>query len=318
MMGLRGATRLAGVLALFALSGCATWGMARRAVRTTEPGTAQVELRVGGEMRTYLLHVPPHAPRRFVRSASYPLVIVLHGSGASGQTVRQMSRLDSLADLRDFVTVYPDATRNWLGLQSSWNAGACCGAAVKNDVDDLGFLRALVTDVAGVMPIDRRRVYVAGFSDGARMAYRAGCEMSDEVAAIGVVAGSLAQRGCAPGRAVPLIAFHGTADEEVPFADRSFTASHGSNIPVPAPVPPSVRFWAVENGCRDASLKRLSPAVSEVRFGRCRADVELLTIEGGGHGWPGGEQDGDDGDTPTRELSASVELVRFFLRHPLR
>jgi polyhydroxybutyrate depolymerase len=316
-MGLRRTIEMAGALALLALSGCATWGIARRAAPSAEPGTAQVELRVGEETRTYLLHVPPHAPRRFARSAPYPLVIVLHGSGASGQTVRQMSRLDSLADVHDFVAVYPDATRNWLGLQSGWNAGACCTAAVRNEVDDIGFLRALITHVAGAMPIDRRRIYVAGFSDGARMAYRAGCEMSAEVAAVGVVAGSLAQRGCMPGRPVPLIAFHGTSDDEVAFGDTSFTAALGRDLQVAAPVPPSVRYWATLNGCSNATLSRRSPAVSEVRFAGCRADVELFAIDSGGHAWPGGDPDGDDGDPPTRELSASVELVRFFLRHPL-
>jgi poly(3-hydroxybutyrate) depolymerase len=103
-------------LILLVLAGCATWGGPRRLALSPEPGTAQLELRVKGQTRTYLLHVPPHLPRHFARRAPCPLVIVLHGSGASGQTVRQMSRLDSLADVRDSVTIYPDATRNWLGL----------------------------------------------------------------------------------------------------------------------------------------------------------------------------------------------------------
>lgn len=272
---------------------------------------------MGEDTRTYLLHVPPRPPRRFARSAPYPLVIVLHGSGASGQTVRQMSGLDSLADVHDFVTVYPDATRNWLGLQSGWNAGACCSAAVKNEVDDVGFLRALVAHVETGLPIDRRRVYVAGFSDGARMAYRAGCELSDEVAAIAVVAGSLVERDCAPRRPVPLIAFHGTADDEVAYSDSTFTSPLRPLVDVPAAVPPAVRFWAASNGCRRAVLSRPAPSVREVRYDGCRADVAFFAIEGGGHAWPGGEADGDDGDPPTHDLSASVELVRFFLRHPL-
>ena len=272
---------------------------------------------MGGQTRSYLLHVPPHLPRHFVRSAPYPLVIVLHGSGASGQTVRRMSGLDSLADIRDFVTVYPDATRNWLGLQSGWNAGECCGAAVKNAVDDVGFLRALISRIADGLPIDRRRIYVAGFSDGARMAYRVGCEMSGEVAAIGVVAGSLMQRDCAPTHAVPLIAFHGTADDEVAFTDSTHAPRGRQRMEAPTVVPPAVSFWAASNGCHWSALSHPSPSIHEIRFSGCRAEVAFFAIEGGGHAWPGGVRDGDDGDRPTRHLSASNELVRFFFQHPL-
>ena len=303
---------------LLALAGCATWGGPFRRAPSPEPGTAQIELRFGGEARTYLLHVPPHPPRRFTRSEPYPLIVVLHGSGAAGETVRHMSRLDSLADLRDFVVAYPDGTRNWLGLQSGWNAGDCCGAAVRNEVDDVGFLRALVAEVSSALPVDPRRIYVAGFSDGARMAYRVGCEMSDEIAAIAVVAGSLTQRSCSPSRPIPLIAFHGTSDDEVPFTDSTYSPRARSRVETPTVVPPAVSFWASNNGCRWSEATHPAKTIHEVLFTGCRAEVAFFAIEGGGHAWPGGAQDGDDGDPPTRALSASAELVRFFLQHPLQ
>jgi polyhydroxybutyrate depolymerase len=303
---------------LLALGGCATWGVPHRSAPSPEPGTSQLEMRVGDDTRSYLLHVPPHPPRRFGRAERYPLIIALHGSGASGQTIRRMSGLDSLADAAGLIVAYPDATRNWLGLQSGWNAGACCGAAVRNEVNDVGFLRALVTHVETGLPIDRRRVYVAGFSDGARMAYRAGCELSAEIAAIAVVAGSLVEPDCKPSRAVPLIAFHGTADGQVAFADSSFSASANPEVAVEVPLPPAIRFWASANQCRRASVARASPSVVRTSYSGCTADVVFFAIQGGGHAWPGGDQDGDDGDPPTRELSASAEIVRFFLRHSVR
>lgn len=305
-------------LALIAVAGCATWGIPRRLAPSPEPGTAQLELRVGDDIRTYLLHVPPRPPRRFGFSEQYPLLIVLHGSGASGQTIRQLSHLDSLADASGIVVLYPDATRNWLGLQSGWNAGACCGAAVRNEVDDVGFLRALIAHVETGLRVDHRRVYVAGFSDGARMTYRAGCEMSAEVAAIGVVAGSLVEPSCKPARPVALIAFHGLADSEVGFGDSSFTPSPRPEVAAPVPIPPAVRFWASSNDCRRATVARSSPSVTRTTFAGCAADVVFYGIEMGGHAWPGGDPDGGDGDPPTREISASSEILRFFLRHPLR
>ena len=156
---------------------------------------------------------------------------------------------------------------------------------------------------------------VAGFSDGARMAYRAACELSADVAAIGVVAGSLVVQQCAPGRPVPLIAFHGTADTEVDYADSSYSVSRNPLVPVAVGVPPAVRFWAANDGCRGASVARRRATVTEVRYTGCAADVVFYRIEGGGHAWPGGAQDGADGAMPTRELMASVAMVRFFLRH---
>jgi polyhydroxybutyrate depolymerase len=150
------------------------------------------------------------------------------------------------------------------------------------------------------------------------MAYRVGCEMSDEVAAIGVVAGSLTQRGCSPNRPIPLIAFHGTSDDEVPFTDSTYSPRTRSRLETPTVVPPAVGFWAANNGCRWSEATHPSRTIHEVRFSGCRGEVAFFAIEGGGHAWPGGAQDGDDGDPPTRALDASVELVRFFMQHPLQ
>ncbi|MEO8561485.1 MAG: PHB depolymerase family esterase [bacterium] len=314
----RDVRRSVAVLGVVSLTACVTWGIPRRSAPSPEPGTAQLEMRVDGVARSYLLHVPPRRPRRFGRAEPYPLLIVLHGSGASGQTVRQMSHLDSLADVAGAIVAYPDATRNWLGLQSGWNAGACCGAAARNQVNDIGFLRALVAHVETGLPIDRRRVYVAGFSDGARMAYRAGCELSTEIAAIAVVAGSLVAPSCSPVRPVPLIAFHGTADDQVDFGDGSLSVSGRPAVAVAVPIPPAVQFWASTNDCQRASVTTPSPSVVRTTYAGCAAEVVFYAIRDGGHAWPGGDADGDDGDPPTREMSASTEIMRFFLRHSLR
>jgi polyhydroxybutyrate depolymerase len=305
------------LLGYLTLGGCATSGIARRLTPAQLPGTAELQLQVSGETRSYLLHVPEHRPRHFGRSEPYPLVIVLHGSGASGQTVRDMSRLDSLAEATPFLVAYPDATRNWLGLQSAWNSGACCGPAVRNEVDDVGFVRALIDHIATGLPVDRKRIYIAGFSDGGRMAYRLGCALSSEVAAIGVVAGGLMDPHCAPARAVPLIAFHGTADTQVAFTDTSFSASHNAPVAVSAAVPPAVAFWASNNACQAATVAKRARSVTRVRYTGCMGEVVFFAIEGGGHAWPGGSQDGDDDAVPTREISASSEMVRFFMRHTL-
>jgi polyhydroxybutyrate depolymerase len=294
---------------------CSLGGREHPASFVPAPGTARYSIRVGALSRTFLLHVPRERLRRFGVPVGFPLVIVLHGSGADAGTIRRMSGLDSLSEMARFLVAYPNATTGALGLKSDWNAGECCGAAANRDVDDVGFMHALIGSIAARLPVDRRRVYVAGFSDGARMTYRAGCDLSTELAAIAVVAGSLMDAHCAPTRAVPLIAFHGTADDEVPYFDSALTAPR---LPPPAAwakFPPSIQFWAAADGCHEAAITHVAPHVVLTRFGHCAADVVLYTVQDGLHAWPGGQADGDE---PTHELSASRELWNFFVHHRKR
>lgn len=304
-----------GMLVGLVASACSLGGRERGASYVPAPGTARYSIRVGSLTRTFLLHVPRERPRRFGLPVDFPLVIVLHGSGADAETIRRMSGLDSLADAARFLVAYPNGTSGALGLKSDWNAGDCCGAAVNRNVDDVGFVHALIGSIAARLPVDRRRLYVAGFSDGARMTYRAGCELGTELAAIAVVAGSLVDGHCTPTHPVPLIAFHGTADDEVPYFASAFTMPRRPPPVAWATFPPSIQFWASADGCHGATITRAAPHVVVARFGPCAADVVLYTIQGGLHAWPGGQADGDE---PTRELSASREMWRFFVRHRKR
>src|SRR3972149_6035846 len=100
------------------------------------------------------------------------------------------------------------------------NGGHCCGEAAKNNVDDVGFVRALIDELATLINIDPGRVYATGFSNGAIMVYRLACELSDRIAAIGPVAATQIlddQEACHPGRSVPGLHFTGTAGRPPPF-----------------------------------------------------------------------------------------------------
>ena len=116
--------------------------------------------------------------------------------------------------------------------------------AASRDVDDIGFLRAVIDELTRRLPIDTTRIYVVGFSDGGRMAYRAACELSSQIAAVGVVSGSVEDPDCHPAVPVSLIAFHGTADREVPYDDSLTSVRWPQSIPAASSAPPSVRFWA--------------------------------------------------------------------------
>src|SRR5207248_5697071 len=112
-----------------------------------------------------------------------------------------------------FLVAYPQGT----GSPSDWNAGSCCGDPVNAGTDDIAFIKAVIADISTRLRVDKKRIYVAGFSDGARMAYRVACEMSTQIAAVAAASGSLVTSNCNPTPLMRLIAFNGTADPSVSY-----------------------------------------------------------------------------------------------------
>jgi polyhydroxybutyrate depolymerase len=279
-------------------------------------GTSSHATVVDGLTRTFLVRVPPH---RRLSSASLPLpwslVIVLHGSSGDAAAIEQQSGMDSLADATPFLVAYPNGTGGAFNLYpSDWNAGSCCGGAYRDNINDVGFIAALINDVSAHVPVDPRRIYVAGFSAGGRMAYHLACQLSSSVAAIGVVSGSLVDNGCTPSISVPLFAVHGTDDPEVPY-DEDAPAPAGPVPDLADSLPPSVQFWTVLNGCTTGTIAPASADVTQTTFTPCKAaDVDFYAIQGGTHGWPGGPDD-PGAQAPMNELKASVQMWKFFFKH---
>jgi polyhydroxybutyrate depolymerase len=189
------------------------------------------------------------------------------------------------------------------------------------------FFRDILDDLSSVAAVDLSRVYVSGFSNGGGMAVRIACEASDQVAAIGSVAGAVVGLGgCNPLRPVPVIAFHGTADPIVRyqggmlrgwFLRDAAGVTRAPNFFVGAE--DWVATWAEGNGC-DSRPAVGSPQgdVRVTRYTGCdqNATVILYTIEGGGHTWPGGWPIPAVGRT-SREIDATEAQWRFFQRYTL-
>ncbi len=284
------------------------------------PGTAGYSVVVGDLTRTFLVHVPAHRPTSTSGALrAYPLVLMLHGSNAEGANVEYASRMDSLSEAYGYVIAYPNAVRGGGGLYpADWNAGTCCGAAQREQIDDVGFLAAVVAAAAKQLPIDSRRVYVAGFSSGALMAYHAACRLAPTIAAVGVIEGSLNDDRCTPAKPVPVFAVQGTSDESVRYDDPSLTPPPRPVPPAAAALPPSVQFWVAADGCQTARATQTAPHVLRTSFTGCTgADVTLFTIDGGQHGWPG-EPDGLGAQEPMSELNASAAMLTFFAQHRQR
>jgi polyhydroxybutyrate depolymerase len=174
------------------------------------PGNHTRTVEVAGRKRTYQVHVP----RSYDAKKPAPVVLIFHGAGTNGPIMSLFCGLDAKADAAGFLAVYPNGTGpNDTTLY--WNAGDL--RRFRSQADDVAFVAALLDDLARAANVDTRRVYATGMSTGGMMAYRLAAELSDRIAAIAPVGGTLALAKCSPKRPVPVLHFHGTADRFVPF-----------------------------------------------------------------------------------------------------
>jgi polyhydroxybutyrate depolymerase len=274
-------------------------------------GTTTHFIAVGSASRDYLLHVPGRRPALLGGTVRpYSLLLVLHGSAGSAEDIRQTSQMDSLSDALHFVVAYPSGTNGGGLYPSDWNGGTCCGAAARDNVDDVGFLAALVAEVSRKLPVDPHRIYIVGFSSGGIMAYHAACKLSSVIAAIGVISGSLMDGNCAPSRGVAVIGIHGTSDDQVPYNDPSLTLPPSPPTGAAVNLPASVQFWIATNRCGAGAVSRQSPHVVRTTFSSCSGGaVAFYTIEGGSHAWPS-----SGSAPPMSELRASNVLAEYLNR----
>ena len=240
-------------------------------------------------------------------------MLVLHGSGGNANEAGRISGMSVKSDAAGFLAVYPEGT----GQSMTFNAGLCCGYAGRTNVDDVSFLRAVVADVSANYTVDPPPVYAAGMSNGAMMAHRLGCEMSDVLAAIAPVTGAL-EIDCAPAQPVSAIVFHGTADAIVPYNGGRIVNLPWGMDPDYDPVSTAIRQWATTCGCTGATEEQVSANVTrQVQTGCLDGyGVELYTVINGGHAWPGGEPGWTGGDVPTTEVVATDLILDFFAAHP--
>jgi len=270
-------------------------------------GASTHELSYGGAARTYRVYVPDSLPRGRV-----PVVVVLHGGFGTGAGAARQGAWDEAALAHGFVEIAPD------GLTRSWNAGECCGPAMRNQVDDVGFVLAVLDDVEKDLEIDPERVFATGISNGGMMAYRLGCEAGDRFAAIAPVAATVVTDACVPEVPVSLLHVHGLADGNVPFDGGLPTKSFQVDPPSYAPVRDGIAPFVRADGCRATPRVAKHGVVTTERWRRCDdgTAVRLITIADGGHSWPEGHRMADILDPPSDALDATATIWRFFAAHP--
>ncbi len=270
----------------------------------------------------YVLDVPPGADR------PTPVVVDLHGYLEPAEIERTSSGLGEFGERHGFVTVTPAIDESGL---PRWDFEP--GSA------DVAYLSNLLTHVESTLCVDQRRVYVSGLSMGAFTSSALACQLSDRIAAAAPVAGLQDFGWCHPRRPVPIVAFHGTADPIVaynggtgpnarflPSPDGSGSVQTQNNGPAvdgpgPQSIPANAAAWARRNGCGSTPThQRVTHDVDLTRY-PCPAtgDVELYSVLGGGHTWPGSTYPSPAPLTgaTTTSINADQLIWDFFRAHPM-
>jgi polyhydroxybutyrate depolymerase len=299
--------------------GCGT------AAAKVAPGEQRVDTTSGGAPRWYIRHVPP----KYDGTTPLPVVIDIHGYAEGAVVHTKMSALGPFGDSHDFVTISPQGSGTAVAL---WNTDL--------QSPDVKYIGDLLDELDRTLCVDTNRVFVAGLSNGAFMTSAVACAYADRIAAAAPVAGIRDIDGCTPKRAVPVVAFHGTAD---PFV--SYDGGLGPKaLALPAPdgsgktlgqsgaasqtkgptIPEITTAWAQRNDCAAIAPSAQRIAADVVRFRwDCPpgADVELYRVDGGGHSWPGSSFskaiESVVGPTTT-SIDADAVMWKFFQAHPLR
>lgn len=258
----------------------------------------------GGVTRQYLLYVPPS----YDGSEAVPFILVLHGLGDNMNNFKGVD-FNHIADTANFIFAIPQAlVDQQLTGSTAWNSGAGeFGITLNPNVDDVGFLNALIDTVSLYYNIDQTRLYSTGFSMGGFMTNRLGCELNNRIAAIASVSGTIGNGiTCHPSRVVPACHFHGTSDGTVAYSGNMF----GSDAEA------LVSFWATHDQCTltpssiDTFPHISGDTLRVVHYvypnGAYGSDVEFYKVLGGAHQWLG--PSGDD-------VNYALEIWKFFRRY---
>jgi polyhydroxybutyrate depolymerase len=289
-------------------SGSATTAPSTAASTTTPPRATKplavrsaayvFTLTSGGRTRGYRLHVPPAA----AAGAALPLVLNLHGATQNGQIQELQTAMDASADKHGYLVAYPDGTRIATNLtpdpiakdaQYGFDAGYCCGLPSANHLDDVDFLLAVISNAASHTPVDLRRVYVTGMSNGGMMAYAMAAEAAGHIAAIASVAGQVELPNIHPTRPVPTLEFHSVDD---PVAKWNGVASPDPQLRFT--VMQGIDQWVKADGC--GTIPHSGTTITGtgtsagltatlVTYPGCKggSEVALWRLSGSGHVWPG-------------------------------
>ena len=270
--------------------------------------------RIDGFSRTWLLNLPPGY---YDTDSMIPLIIALHGTAGSGAQFEKDYAFTERANREGFAVLYPDGVRKQdgrLGIRT-WNAGACCDYASYANINDTKFLGTLIDNCSNRFNIDRKRIYIAGMSNGSMMAYRLAADIPGKIAAIACVSGNMVySKDLSKQAAVPLLHIHSVVDTKVPF-----NGGTGIGNYIFPPAMEGIHYFAAQNGCDTNAVEEHFDGYIK-RFwknGTGETRVECYLTADGGHSWPGAPGHRPRADPPSRKIDANDLIWDFFSRFSL-
>jgi polyhydroxybutyrate depolymerase len=267
---------------------------------------------VNGVERQWRIFIPPS----YKKDKAAPLVLDFHGSGSAPHKEAMLTEFEQLAVEEGFLVVSPAAKfPRKIDGRVTWNVDLH-----EDGVDDVRFIRELLTSISLQYMIDPSRIYATGMSGGARMSSRLACDLSNMIAAIGPVAGVRYPEDCSPSRPVPVITFHGKADNVNHYKHQANSSAYWR-----MGVEEALVGWVSKNQCTGSpTIEAVSDSVTRVSHQNCQSkgDVVFYRSDNAGHTWPGSPladylEKAGLGKTNT-EIPATKLIWEFFKMHPLQ
>jgi polyhydroxybutyrate depolymerase len=293
---------------------CTAMGAAASAVAAD---FADERMEIEGRTRRYLVH-------DFSNGNQTALVILLHGGGGNGQNAAEQTGFDRVAEREGLIAVYPYGSGELLdNVLLTWNAGNCCAYAMRERIDDVAFIAALIDRLIASRKVDPKRVYVTGLSNGGMMTHRLGRELPDRITAIAPVIASLFG-GEPPARApLPVMIVNGATDTVVKPEGGELglrqrlgrrAADRAANAPT-LPIASQLDYWAEADGCTRRTTENSAGYALTIASG-CRdgSEVRHYVIADNGHAWPGGTAPRRAADPPVDSIEINELIWDFFRR----
>jgi len=258
-----------------------------------------------GIQRNYILYIP----EIYDGNTAVPLILNFHGFGSNAAQQMFYGDFRDIADTEGFLLVHPEGT-TFIGNQF-WNVGF---PGISSTIDDVGFTEALIDELATLYAIDLDRVYATGMSNGGFMSFLLACQLSEKIAAVASVTGSMTQDtfdDCNAQRPTPVLQIHGTEDDVVLY--------NGNTLSIP--IADVISYWVDYNNCETTPTTTTFPDIdpsdgstiehSVYEDGDNGITTEHMKVIGGGHTWPGSVI--NTGGT-NQDIDASMEIWLFFSR----
>jgi polyhydroxybutyrate depolymerase len=285
-----------------------TWIIASFLFLTAYSTTVTLTMQHGGIQRDFIVHLPTS----YATGQHLPMVLNFHGYTSNASQQELYTKMDNTADANNFIVVYPN------GIGNAWNVGWT--GTYGTGIDDVGFTSAIIDTMQLLYGIDLNRVYATGLSNGGYLSHRLACELENRIAAIAAVAGTLTDSTyvhCNPGRIMPIMHIHGTADPIVDY----------NGAPTARSTEETINFWLGKNSCStpgdttDVPNTNIADGCSaqRINYPNCANGTRVLfyKINNGGHTWPNGLVDIASFGYTNRDFDGTTEIWNFFSQYSL-